>query len=364
MKIESSALQMQAQHVATRVHTQSSRFEAWVGDRRPANASNTARAAPAVQISSAARLAQAAQAHQATQMATTTATEATTAPSETDADEGLTPQLALMRDLIALMTGVRVRVYTGPEASAEAPNPPRRPAQAQADSAPGRQRAGFGLVYEQREVIEETERTQFSAQGVVRTADGREIRFTLQLDMQRSYRQESSFSLRLGDATAIDPLVINFDGTAAQLQDQRFSFDLNGDGEAENVPLLAGNRGYLALDTNQNALIDNGLELFGPGTGNGFAELARHDTDGNGWIDEADPVYQQLRVWTPSADGTGRLQTLAELGVGAVQTAASATTPFALRTADNTSLGAVRSTSVYLREDGGVGTVQQIDLSV
>lgn len=356
MKIESSALQMQAQHVATRVHTQSSRFEAWVGDRRPANAPSPTRAAPAVQISSAARLAQAAQSSQAT--------EAASAPRETDADEGLTPQLAMIRDLIALMTGVRVRVYTGPEAPAEAPTPPKRPAQAQADQAPGRQRAGFGLVYEQREVIEETERTQFSAQGVVRTADGREIRFTLQLDMQRSYRQESSFSLRLGDATAIDPLVINFDGTAAQLQDQRFAFDLNGDGETENVPLLAGNRGYLALDTNRNALIDNGLELFGPGTGNGFAELARHDSDGNGWIDEADPVYQQLRVWTPSADGTGRLQTLAELGVGAVQTAASATTPFALRTADNAHLGAVRSTNVYLREDGGVGTVQQIDLSV
>lgn len=356
MKIESSALQMQAQHVATRVHTQSSRFEAWVGDRRPANAPSPARAAPAVQISSAARLAQAAQSSRAT--------EATAAPRETETDEGLTPQLALMRDLIALMTGVRVRVYTGPETPAEAPTPPRRPAQAQADPPPGRQRAGFGLVYEQREVIEETERTQFSAQGVVRTADGREIRFTLQLDMQRSYRQESSFSLRLGDATAIDPLVINFDGTAAQLQDQRFAFDLNGDGETENVPLLAGNRGYLALDTNQNALIDNGLELFGPGTGNGFAELAQHDSDGNGWIDEADPVYQQLRVWTPSADGTGRLQTLAELGVGAVQTAASAATPFALRAADNTPLGAVRSTSVYLREDGGVGTVQQIDLSV
>ena len=38
MKIESSALQMQAQHVASRVHTQSSRFEAWVGDRRPTSA--------------------------------------------------------------------------------------------------------------------------------------------------------------------------------------------------------------------------------------------------------------------------------------------------------------------------------------
>ena len=106
MKIESSALQMQAQHVATCVHTQSSRFEAWVGDRHPANAPSPARAAPAVQISSAARLAQAAQARQAT----TTATEATEAPRKTDADEGLTPQLALMRDLIALMTRVRTRL--------------------------------------------------------------------------------------------------------------------------------------------------------------------------------------------------------------------------------------------------------------
>lgn len=355
MKIESSALHMQAQHAATRMHTQSSRLEAWVGDRRPASAPHPARAAPAVHISSAARLAQASQA---------AATEAPAATRDAEADEGLTPQLALIRDLIALMTGVQVRVYTGPDAPAEAPAPPQRPAQAASPPAPGRQRAGFGLAYEQHEVIEETERTQFAAQGVVRTADGREIRFTLQLDMQRSYRQESSFSLRLGDAVAVDPLVINFDGTAAQLQDQRFAFDLNGDGQTEDVPLLAGNRGYLALDTNQNALIDNGLELFGPGTGNGFAELAQHDSDHNGWIDEADPIYQQLRVWTPSADGTGRLQTLAELGVGAVQTAASAATPFALRTSDNTHLGAVRSTSVYLREDGGVGTVQQIDLSV
>lgn len=350
MRIESSALQMQAQHAATRVHTQTSRLEMWVGER-PNNAPpRPAPTAPAVQISSAARLAQA-------------AAQSIEAPPERNRDEGLTPQLAMIRDLIERLTGVLVRVYTGTETTAPPPTDlPRQPAAAgQPDPSPPR--AGFGLVYEQREVIEETERTQFAAAGTVRTADGREIAFTLQLDMQRYYRQESSVSLRLGDAVAVDPLVINFDGTAAQLQNLRFAFDLDGDGQTENVPLLAGNRGYLALDTNQNNRIDNGLELFGPGTGNGFAELALHDSDRNGWIDEADAVYQQLRVWTPNADGTGSLQTLAELGVGAVQLS-SVATPFALRTADNASLGAVRSTSVYLREDGGVGTVQQIDLSV
>ena len=37
---------------------------------------------------------------------------------------------------------------------------------------------------------------------------------------------------------------------------------------------------------------------------------------------------------------------------------------YVMRTADNHSLGAVRSTSIYLQENGSEGTVQQIDLSV
>ncbi|KRD48106.1 hypothetical protein ASE52_11985 [Acidovorax sp. Root275] len=354
MKIESSTLQMQAQHAATRMHSQTSRLEMWVGDRP--TRTPPARQAPPLQISNAARLAQAAHA--------THAAAASVEPlPERDPDEGLTPQLAMIRDLIERMTGVLVRIYAGPQSSDAPAATPPTPAPANSAAAPPRQRAGFGVIYEQREVLEETERTQFAAAGTVRTADGQEIRFTLQLDMQRSYRAESSVSLRLGDAVAVDPLVVNFDGTAAQLQNLRFAFDLDGDGQTEQVPLLAGNRGYLALDTNQNARIDNGLELFGPDTGNGFSELARHDSDGNGWIDEADPVFEQLRVWTPNADGTGRLQTLEELGVGAIQLGAQAT-PLALRTADNGSLGAVRSTSIYLRENGSAGTVQQIDLNV
>ncbi|MGN8003722.1 hypothetical protein ACTJKQ_11035 [Acidovorax sp. 22279] len=362
MKIESSALQMQAQHVASRVHTQSSRFEAWVGERRPTSAPGLTRASPAVQISSAARVASAAQ------EAIDPTNAADAAPGSSPSD-GLTPQLAMIRDLIARMTGVQVRVYTGQ--TEPAPSPPATPT-SRLDTTPtadaGRPRAGWGLLVEQREVVVETESTQFAAQGTVRTADGQEIRFSLQLDMQRSYRQESSFSLRLGDAVAVDPLVINFDGSAAQLQDLRFAFDLDSDGQTDNVPLLSGNRGYLALDLNHNSRIDNGRELFGPGTGNGFAELAAYDSDGNGWIDEADPVFQQLQVWTPSADGAegaGSLRTLADVGVGvgALSTNAIAT-PFALRTADNASLGTVRSTSVYLRENGSVGTVQQVDLTV
>ena len=348
MKIASSALHLQAQHSATRVQSQSSRMELWVGQRptsaRPPQAS--------VRISDAARQAAAEPLASAQRARTTT---------RTDATENLTPHLAMVRDLIERMTGVVAQITTLPSepALAAAEFAPASPSPAPQAA----RSAGFGLVVEQHTVLEEWEHTQFAAEGIVHTADGQELRFTLQLDMQRSYREETWSSLRLGDAAVpVDPLVINFDGTAAELQDLRFAFDLDGDSQTENVPLLAGNRGYLALDRNQNQRIDNGLELFGPATGQGFAELAQHD-DGNGWIDENDAVFSQLRVWTPSADGTGPLRTLQDMGVGALHLA-SADSPFALRGEHNSALGAVRSTSIYLREDGGAGTVQQIDLVV
>ena len=264
----------------------------------------------------------------------------------------------MVRDLIERMTGIRaqeLRLADAPAADPVVLQDPR----AAAVASP---RPEFGLEFEQHTVLEETEQTQWAAQGVVHTADGQEIRFSLQLQMQRSYREETHLLLRLGNAAQpVDPLVINFDGTAAQLQDLRFAFDLDGDGHTEQVPLLAGQRAYLALDGNRNQRIDDGRELFGPATGNGYSELAEHDEDGNGWIDANDTVYGELRLWTPEAEGPGHLRTLQEAGVGALALAA-ADTPFSLRTADNRTLGAVRATSVYLREDGGVGSTQQIDL--
>ncbi len=161
-------------------------------------------------------------------------------------------------------------------------------------------------------MYEEFETTSFSAEGIVRTADGQEISFKLDIEMTRYYREETNVSLRAGDAVRKDPLVVNFDGTASQLSGQanrRFNFDLNGDGKAESLPQFASGSGYLALDLNRNGRIDSGKELFGPQSGNGFAELALLDNDGNGWIDENDKDYNRLEVWTPAEEGAGKLQT-------------------------------------------------------
>ena len=282
----------------------------------------------------------------------------------------LPPRLVALRDLIERLTGQTVRIYGDADApSAQAAVGQGRVRFAVADAAtpaaPAASAPTLGWIYEKTEIYEEAESTRFAASGVVRTSDGREIQFALRLEMQRSFRFESSTVVR-GGAAAVqqqDPLVINFDGTAAQLQEQRFAFDLDADGSTEQIPLLAGNRGYLALDRNGNGRIDDGSELFGPATGQGFAELAQLDSDGNAWIDETDPAFAQLRIWTPQADGGGRLQTLQEAGVGALYTP-SANTPFELRGSQQQSLGTVRASSVYLKEDGSAGTVQHVDLTV
>ena len=41
--------------------------------------------------------------------------------------------------------------------------------------------------------------------------------------------------------------------------------------------------------------------------GNGFSELAEYDSDGNGWIDENDEVYDQLKVWVKDENGKDTL---------------------------------------------------------
>src|SRR5690606_41257436 len=125
--------------------------------------------------------------------------------------------------------------------------------------------------------VYEAEHTAFSATGEILTADGKRLRFELNLQMSREFYQSTSVSLRAGDAVRKDPLVINFGGNAAELTDQKFDFDIDADGEVDRVSFVGSASGFLALDRNSNGVIDDGTELFGARTGNGFAELARSE---------------------------------------------------------------------------------------
>ena len=222
------------------------------------------------------------------------------------------------------------------------------------------QRVGWGVSYQYHEETREVEEASFEAKGVVRTADGKEIAFSASVEMSRESVSVVDFSLRAGDALT-DPLVINFSGTAAELTDEKMSFDLNGDGSSERVSFLKSGSGFLVLDRNGDGQVNNGLELFGPKTGNGFAELATYDEDQNGWIDESDSVFSNLRVWTKDEQNTDLLSTLAEKNVGAIYLK-SASTPFNLNDTQGDTAGKLRTTGVYLTEDGQAQTIQQVDL--
>ncbi|WP_153131528.1 VCBS repeat-containing protein [Dechloromonas hortensis] len=352
MKIASANLQMASSHVSLQQHEKRESLNMWVGQRRPNLADENSRPnrspADTVALSDAAKSAQA----------------AACSASESDAAVDNDPKLNLIRTMLEYLTGRRFKIFDSvdlqPRTESVALGNANTPAsQATAPPPP----AGYGVEYDYHESYTETEQTSFSASGSVTTADGRSISFGLQLSMQRTYHEESSVSLRLGDAARkVDPLVLNFSGNAAQLTNQRFAFDLNADGSKEQINFVGPGSGFLVFDRNSDGRINDGKELFGPTSGDGFQELAALDDDKNGWIDESDAAYQQLQVWSRNAANKDQLQSLTESGVGAISLS-RIETPFQIKNYANQLLGEIRSSGVFLQEDGRAGTIQQIDLT-
>lgn len=216
-------------------------------------------------------------------------------------------------------------------------------------------RSRFSSTYEERES------TSFSTTGTVKTADGRELNFNLDMTMSRRYMEKHDIEFVSSfDTVLTDPLVINLGSNPVSVSDKSFQFDIDGDGKDETIAQMNPESGFLALDKNGDGIINDGSELFGTKTGNGFSELAEYDSDGNGWIDENDEVYDQLKVWVKDENGNDKLLSLKEANVGAIYLGSSKTTFHV--TDDNNELKAkVRSSGVYLHEDGSAGSVQQVD---
>ncbi|MFI0459118.1 MAG: hypothetical protein ACH254_16135 [Candidatus Thiodiazotropha endolucinida] len=82
-------------------------------------------------------------------------------------------------------------------------------------------------------------------------------------------------------AGAWDPVVIDLDGDgiATDAIGQTQYFDLDSNGFAELTGWAGSDDGLLARDLNGNGRIDNGGELFGDETQNGFAALAANDNN-------------------------------------------------------------------------------------
>jgi len=208
------------------------------------------------------------------------------------------------------------------------------------------------------EKSEEHENLDFSTKGMIKTDKG-DLDINVDFSMSRSFVVEN----RIDIYQPFDPLVINLDGEIPQLSSDTFSFDLDNDGASDQISKLKGNSGFLALDKNDDGIINQGSELFGTLSGNGFGELGSYDQDGNGWIDENDSIFNKLQVWFQNdKNQEKKLEGLGESGVGAIFLGAT-DSEFTYKTESNHTLGEMKSNSIFLNEDFSVGTIAQIDFN-
>ena len=265
--------------------------------------------------------------------------------------------MRILREMIERLTGRRVKVsqlnhvhgnrQLSEEAQKKVP-----------DSETGN--AGFGLEYTRHQSHYESERAYFEANGTIMTQDGVEVEFAVNLAMERVFYTQENVEIRMGEALK-DPLVINFEGSAAQLTKTKFDFDIDSDGEDDLISFVSPDSGFLALDRDGDGFITDGSELFGAVSGDGFTELAEYDEDGNNWIDENDSVFQRLQIWTKDEVGNDTLFSLGQKGVGAIYLQ-SVGTPFSLKNDVNDLMGQVKSSGIYITEDYTPKTIQQLDL--
>ena len=264
-------------------------------------------------------------------------------------------RLKLIEEIMFLLTGKRVRVRDPAESMEGANDGYAR------QSFP--QTQGFGVIFTSSETYFEAESVNFSASGTVETADGRSISFDMRLAMERSYYEQHNLEIRIGDAArTVDPLAINLGSGPIGLTDAKFAFDLDGDGSAESISFLTGQAGFLALDKNGDGRINDGKELFGTASGDGFKDLAVYDEDENGWIDEGDSVFKELKVFNMNADGSASLLSLGEAGVGALYLG-SVQTRYSFKQ-EGELQAEMRKSSVYLKENGTAGCLHHIDLAI
>ncbi|HVK99005.1 MAG TPA: VCBS repeat-containing protein [Dongiaceae bacterium] len=206
------------------------------------------------------------------------------------------------------------------------------------------------------------EQSALTIEGQLQLADNRTVDFVLHTRLDSSLQFQSASGQFIAAAVRTDPLIINLHGGAAQLTDTAFTFDIDGDGKNENVSFATGGSGFIAFDRNGDGKINDGSELFGTHSGDGFADLAALDEDGNGFLDENDSAFSKLKFYSRNENGKETLHNLRDVGVAAIGLQ-SAESPVHLRGNAGQELGVVRSTGVFVMDSGAVGTVQQVDLS-
>ncbi|WP_176638021.1 hypothetical protein [Desulfolutivibrio sulfoxidireducens] len=137
---------------------------------------------------------------------------------------------------------------------------------------------------------------------------------------------QSAYSSAMNSFSPGDPLLFDLNGdgvNTVSFNDSKAFFDIDGDGFAERTEWASGNDGMLAVDANENGLIDDVSELFGNDTAaNGIAKLKSYDLNSDNLIDANDSIFSQLKIWQDINENgitdSGELKTLADWNIASI----------------------------------------------
>ena len=210
---------------------------------------------------------------------------------------------------------------------------------------------------------------EVSISGTIVASDGTRKQLDISIGISQSFMQNLQVSR--SNATQnipqgvnkkiVDPLVIDYEGNGTELSDTKMRFDLDSDGTPDQIATLKKGSGFLALDKNGDGKINDGNELFGTKSGDGFKDLSVYDSNGDGKIDKDDPIYDKLRIWTPDGNGEGKLVGLGEKGVGVIYLNPRESEEL-MKGESGDLLGIKRKTADFLFDNGNTGNIHHIDL--
>ncbi len=273
-------------------------------------------------------------------------------------DPTLHRRMALVRFLEALLAFIRgegekprLKDYLGSE-EGEPPAAPVPPTGSDpSPPPPAEEEVRFRISYTLRESYRETEVSRFVAGGAVSTADGREIQFSLTDLLARDFRAERALALKgRGSLEALE-----WPDPTGMLPQAQMAGTAPPAAAGETLSALALDGSILGVDANHDGAINGPEEVV-----NDFQELAALDDDGNGWIDEGDAAFADLRLVEGGAGAPASSAPLAERGVGALYLE-SVSTPFTFTDALDRPQALLRRSGIYLAESGAAGVLRQVD---
>lgn len=123
------------------------------------------------------------------------------------------------------------------------------------------------------------------------------------------------------------PIVFDLDGDGVETLsvDEGIEFDLLNSGVKVQTGWVSGDDALLAIDSNDNGVIDDRSELFGGNIGEGFGKLKTFDSNDDGFVDSSDVNFSELKVWQDANENgltdTDELVSLESAGIVSLDTA-------------------------------------------